>query len=80
MCQYEYCKNLKFAGNEAVVIDVSLRCPACKVLLIEEQENVHFGGETWEPVLRCNCGWSMTITVKPRTVFLAKKGYRGTIV
>lgn len=81
MCQYEHCRKTGFEGNESVVIDVSVRCPKCVVILIQDQEHVHFGGETWDPVLRCEkCGWSITVTVKPRTVFLSKKGYRGKIV
>lgn len=77
MCQYEKCTGSygeAYRGCESVFFEVSLLCPKC-AHQIQDSTHIHFGGEQWQPTIKCpNCEWSVFLTVKPKTMFLSRKG------
>jgi|SRR6185295_3907416 len=77
MCQYEKCIGSygeAYRGCESVFLEVFLLCPKC-AHQIQDSTHIHFGGEQWQPTFKCpNCEWSVFLTVKPKTMFLSRKG------
>ena len=76
MCQYEKCTGSygeAYRGSESVSFDVAILCPKCATR-VEASNHIHFGGEQWEPFLKCpSCEWGTFLYVKPKTAFSSRK-------
>jgi len=72
MCRHESCTGdygEAHRGLDSVSIEVALLCPKC-AMRIEASNHIHFGGERWEPFVKCpSCGWGAFLSLKPNAVF-----------